>query len=146
MKYDDASWHYDGDFPKELPREAGGIHMGMFLAWLIVSHLESNSLKENAAKSLEAVRHRQMTGNEFLFKECDGKLTDEEINEEGNSFAKYYFEAEDAPYLDDYDEALAKELPSLYYVSDTWENFDKLKKLIDQRFTAWKKGGGPTNQ
>ena len=23
MKYDDASWHYGGDFPADLPQEAG---------------------------------------------------------------------------------------------------------------------------
>jgi hypothetical protein len=34
MKYDDASWHYGGDFPADLPREAGSTHIAMFLAWL----------------------------------------------------------------------------------------------------------------
>ena len=38
-KYDDASWHYGGDFPKDLPIEAGGTHIGMFFAWAVSSGL-----------------------------------------------------------------------------------------------------------
>ena len=33
MKYDDASWHYEGAYPADLPPEAGATHIGMFLAW-----------------------------------------------------------------------------------------------------------------
>ncbi|RML48695.1 DUF7832 domain-containing protein [Pseudomonas avellanae] len=32
MKYDDASWHYNGNFPSDLPDTAGATHIGMFLA------------------------------------------------------------------------------------------------------------------
>jgi len=39
MKYDDASWHYGGDFPDDLPDEAGATHTGMFLAWALLSGL-----------------------------------------------------------------------------------------------------------
>ncbi|MGN6118448.1 MAG: DUF7832 domain-containing protein, partial [Rhodanobacter sp.] len=39
MKYDDASWHYGGDFPKDLPDEAGATHTGMFVAWALLSGL-----------------------------------------------------------------------------------------------------------
>ncbi|WP_163023784.1 hypothetical protein [Pseudomonas viridiflava] len=27
MKYDDASWHYTGDFPADQPKEQGGTHI-----------------------------------------------------------------------------------------------------------------------
>ncbi|WP_441328174.1 DUF7832 domain-containing protein [Mesorhizobium album] len=33
MKYDDASWHSGGNFPRELPPEAGATHIAMFVAW-----------------------------------------------------------------------------------------------------------------
>jgi hypothetical protein len=39
MKYDDASWHCAGDFPKDLPEAAGATHTGMFLAWALLSGL-----------------------------------------------------------------------------------------------------------
>lgn len=31
-RYDRADWHSGGDFPKDLTDEAGGTHIGMFLA------------------------------------------------------------------------------------------------------------------
>jgi hypothetical protein len=33
MKYDDALWHYEGDYPKKLPNENAAIHIGMFITW-----------------------------------------------------------------------------------------------------------------
>jgi len=39
MKYDDASWHYDGEFPADLPPEAGATHIGMYLAWCLLNEL-----------------------------------------------------------------------------------------------------------
>jgi hypothetical protein len=46
VKYDDASWHYGGDFPKGLPQKAGATHIGMFLAWMILNGLSSEELME----------------------------------------------------------------------------------------------------
>lgn len=42
-------------------------------------------------------------------------------------------------YKNDYDEILVKMLPSLYHVTDSWENYDKMKARIDVRFQDWKK-------
>ena len=33
MKYDDASWHYGGNFPKGLSRKNGATHIAFFLVW-----------------------------------------------------------------------------------------------------------------
>ena len=41
MKYDDASWHYSGDFPKDLPNEAGSTHIAMYAAWSALNGLAS---------------------------------------------------------------------------------------------------------
>ena len=37
MKYDDAGWHVGGDFPDDLPPEAGATHIGMFAAWCMLT-------------------------------------------------------------------------------------------------------------
>jgi hypothetical protein len=76
MKYDDASWHYGGDYPNDLPSEAAATHIGMFLAWAILRDLVGDLHIEESRESLERVRARQMTGREFLLKECDEKFTD----------------------------------------------------------------------
>ena len=51
MAIDNANWHYGGDgFPEDLPPEAGGTHIGMFLAWAIINHLESEMQRETSPR------------------------------------------------------------------------------------------------
>jgi len=138
--YDRADWHYGGDYPSDLPPENGGTHIGMFLAWAIVRDLEGRLLRENSANALAAVKARRMTGREFFFSECDEKFWAECLNEAGAAFAAAYYEPEDG-YLHDYEMVLGSDLPSLYHVADTWENFDKISRLLDKRYQQWKSDG-----
>jgi hypothetical protein len=142
MTYDRADWHYGGDFPKDLPPEAGGTHIGMFLAWAITRGLEGPFLREESAAALEALRRREMTGREFLTRECDEKFWEDALSDEGNAFAQAYYEKEGpGGYLADYDEALGGDLPTLYHVPDTWANFDRLAARLDQRYAEWRPRG-----
>jgi hypothetical protein len=136
MKYDDASWHYGGDYPKDLPSEAGATHIGMFLAWAILRDLVGDLHREDSIDSLERVRARQMTGRDFLLKECDEKFTDEDLNELGNEFALSYYEQK---YLTDYCET-SVEGETAYHVADTWQHFDRLAPVLDERLAEWKRG------
>ncbi len=141
MAYDKIDWHSGGDFADELPDEAGGTHIGMFLAWAITRGLEGELHHEESVESLAAVRERRMTGRAFLLKECDGKFWEDDLNDVGNEFAHAYYGAESAPsYLDDYVSCLAEGLPSEYHVEDSWENFDRLAAIIDRRFAQWRAG------
>ena len=141
MAYDRADWHYGGNFPEDLPPEAGGTHIGMFLAWAITRGLEGDFHKVESSSALEALRRREITGRDFLNTECDEKFWEEDLSDEGNAFAKAYYEAEGADsYLADYGQLLGAGLPSLYHVEDSWENFDRLAARIDQRYQAWKRG------
>ena len=63
------------------------------------------------------------------------------LNDEGNAFSSFYFDFSKGQFLSDYEEVLGGELPSLYHVQDTWENYAKLKKRIDQRYEKWKRRG-----
>ncbi len=76
-----------------------------------------------------------MTGREFLFQDCDGELTDENLSAEGNAFATYY---EPDTYLHDYDEILGADLSTMYHVEDDWAAFDELVTRLDQRHVEWK--------
>ena len=139
MAYDRADWHYGGDFPKDLPPEAGGTHIGIFLAWAILRGLEGEVHRDDSAESLQAVRDRRLTGRDFLMKECDEKFVDEDLSEEGNAFTEAYFQKEGpGGYLADYEDVLGGHLPSLYHVEDTWANFDRLAPVLDKRFAEWK--------
>lgn len=143
MKYDDASWHYGGNFAEDLPREAGATHVGMFLAWAAASNLLGELHTEDDPELLATLLDRSRTPGEWFIMACDEKFTDEDLNGEGNAFAASYYVETDPPdprepkYLADYCEVFA-EFEDVYRVPDNWESFERLKPLLDKRFADWK--------
>lgn len=135
--YDKAKYHYEGDFPQELPMEQAFVHTGMFLGWIIDNNLFSDEFLEETEEEINKFKLRKMTGTQvYMF--WDGVLSDDMLNDEGNQFAIDYFDFEKGLYLDDYDDVFL-ECDTLYQVQDTWENYFKLKEVIDIRYTEWKK-------
>jgi len=146
MAYDRIDWHSGGDYPKGLPHENGGTHIGMFLAWAINRNLEGelHHDSEREEQALKSVRDRTITGRDFLINQCDEKFWDEDLNEEGNNFAKWYYEPnkEGHPtYFEDYCHALEDGSDkSAYHYENNWENYDKVAAILDRRFDEWKRG------
>ena len=68
---------------------------------------------------------------------CPGNCGIELFNREGNMFTYYYYGG--GLYRADYDEVLVKSLPSIYHVTDSWENYDKMKQRTTLRYQDWKK-------
>ncbi|MGR6002139.1 DUF7832 domain-containing protein [Bacillus cereus] len=135
--YDKAKYHYEGDFPQELPMEQAFVHTGMFLGWIIDNHLFSDEFLEETEEEINKFKLRKMTGTQvYMF--WDGVLSDDMLNDEGNQFAIDYFDFEKGLYLDDYDDVFL-ECDTLYQVQDTWGNYFKLKEVIDTRYKEWKK-------
>ena len=145
-KYDDASWHYEGDYPENLPTKNASTHIGLFLAWCINNNLMSNEQLEDFGADIDEVKARRMTGAEYLISICDEKLYDEDLSVIGNKFAKAYYEYTKhtkfskayANYMQDYLMVLnngAEE--DSYSIEDTWHNYDLLQPLLDQRFKEW---------
>ena len=138
MAIDRIDWHSGAEnFPNDLPPEAGGTHIGMFIAWVINNNLEGELHQTDSTESVGKVKSRQMTGTEFLIKECDEKFWEDDLSPEGLEFAKYYYESN--AYYGDYEAALVTTEPTLYHVQDTWENYDKLSSYIDSAFKKWRK-------
>ena len=142
--YDKAKWHYEGDYPRGLSQVQAFVHTGMFLGWVIDNGLYSEEFGEDCEEDIEAFRQRSMTGPE-VYRRCDGVLADDMLSTTGNRFVRFYFDFKKGAYLRDYKELLAARLPSLYHVLDTWENYDRLKARIDQRFQEWKDSRGKKN-
>jgi len=140
MKYDDATWHSGSEFPAGLPAEAGATHAGIFLAWALLAELGSDYHAVDSAEDLERLRARRLTPGQYFLTVCSGQLTDEDFNREGNDFAGSYYQQGDAGFIGDYQEYLAKGLPTEYHVGDTWTNFDKLKPVLDRRLANWRRG------
>jgi hypothetical protein len=138
-KYDDASWHYGGNFPEHLPTSAGATHIGMYLAWAVVSGLESDFLREELAPDdVARLVERKITPGQFLITASDEKFVDDELNAEAKRFTDAYYASN--MYFDDYDKVVGKDLETLYEAPDTWETFDRLRPMLDRRFDEWKRG------
>lgn len=145
MKYDDAAWHYEGDYPKGLPDAAAATHIGMFLAWMLLNGLASEELLEDADSEIDDVQARRISGPTFVRRVLDEKLTDQEFSEHGNAFTLAYYKGldNDSRYIDDYFQVFEVNEASLYGVEDSWENYERLAPLMDARFAAWKAQGQP---
>jgi hypothetical protein len=94
MKYDDASSHSGGKFPTDLPAEAGATHTGMFVAWALLSDLAGEIHITDFRDDIPKLLSRSVTPGKFFLEACDGKFTDEDLNDEGNAFAQAYFDLE----------------------------------------------------
>ena len=132
MKYDDASWHYGGNFPKDQPEENGGIHIALFLKWCFIKGWAGELHTEEEPGAVAAVVRSELSATEFLFKYCDGKFTDEDLNEEGNAFAMQYY-GDDGLYLDDYAEAFGD---LMYVASEGAHNFAEFSSMLQARFSG----------
>lgn len=102
MKYDDASWHYGGDFfPDDQPEEYGATHIGLFLKWCFIQGWAGSLHLRDEPEAVKAVIEGRLSGTEFLLTYCDGKLTNETLNDQGNAFAEKYY-GDQGLYTQDY--------------------------------------------
>jgi hypothetical protein len=138
---DKAEWHYLGNYPKELPPENGGTHIGVYLAWLINRDLGSARLRQLCGDKIDAVRRREMTGRALLFSELDEQLFDALLTKESRAFTESYYATNQ--YVNDYAALLEYQLgetESLYHLEDNWENYDRVAPQLDLRFAEWRAG------
>lgn len=147
MKFDDASWHSEGDFPADLPPEAGATHIGIFLTWLIRGQHLSDEVFAEAEDDIFAVQAGTMSGAEFLLTWFDGQLGDAVLSRTGADFAMAYYEGAggEVTFLSDYAEAFSAvpEIDTLYKVPDTQESYDLVASVISYRFEQWLHAGRP---
>ena len=135
--YDKAKYHYGGSFPEELDDFQGFVHTGMFICWLIDNDLLDEEFFEDGIVDIKRVKNRELTGAQFYEIWMDGVFAIEEVSELGNRFALHYFDFDTGMYVNDYENILAKQLPTLFHVQDSWENYEKIRKVIDSRFAEW---------
>ena len=141
--YDDAAYHEGAPAftTRRLNPKNSGTHIGMYLAWIIMSKLESFQLRQIAPIPVEEVRNKQLSGRDFLFAHCEGRLTSDHLNKEAQAFTAFYYEDQ---YLHDYDAILVAKATGTYTVADTWANFERLAKVMDQRLQDFRGNNTPS--
>lgn len=129
MKYDDASWHYGGNFPAGQPYEHGGTHIALYLRWCFAKGWAGELHIEDVPEDVSDVISGKLSATEFLFRNCDGKFTDEDLTDEGNFFTQQYY-GNDGLYLEDYSEHFGD---LMYVAPESAHDFEKFSSILDAR-------------
>jgi hypothetical protein len=138
--FDKAKWHLNADFPNDLDQHQSYVHSGLFICWLIENGLLEEDFKTENSKGINLLLSRQVPPSQFYIDYLDGVFDAAGLTQEAIKFTSDYFNFEKGNYVTDYLATLdpSDNLPSLFHVAGTWENYDKLKLLINRRFTEWK--------
>jgi hypothetical protein len=139
--FDKAKWHYEGQYPDDLDEDQAFVHTGLYLGWVIDTGLYSEEFGDDFAREIADFKVRKLTGP-GVYQSADGVFMDDMLNPEGIAFTRKYFDFEGGQYLADYEKLLAADLPSMYHVADTWENYNRLKPQLDKRLAEWRKKRG----
>jgi hypothetical protein len=110
-----------------------GAHIGLFWAWVLQRQTLVATAASLAPKLQQLERHEPELDFATLLE--DRKLTQLDLNDEGNAFARAYYDH----YLDDYADTLDDE--TLREAS--WEHFAVVCALLDGRYGAWVAEGRP---
>jgi hypothetical protein len=132
--YDKAKWHIGSNFPEGLENYQAFVHTGMFLGWLVDNNLVSEEFAAENGQDITLFKNREITGAQLYEKACDGVLLLEDLSERGNRFALHYFEFSMGLFPLDYNSTLCRSLPSIFHVADTWDNYNLIKLVFDNRF------------
>ena len=91
--------------------------------------LEGEFLHEIAEEGIQKLKSGQITGSDIILSYCDGKLTEEDLSDLANTFAKSYY---DRTYYSDYSEAVGETAPTLYHVEDNFKNASIIEVILDK--------------
>ena len=137
MIFDSADYYFI-DFQTDLPKEAAGTRIGMYVAWLTLRRLGGEGLNDY----LDDLRARRISCADFLFDACDGKFSTDDVNEEGLAFTEHYYREQ---FDNDYDAVFAgefsrtgHELDDSCSIACSWHNFDRLALTLNRRLLDWR--------
>lgn len=135
--YDKAKYHYESIEEEDLPEEHASNHTVPILRWLIENNLMSDFFVNEGANPLANYKSGELTIHE-LYQWWDTCLTSDMLNEEGNAFAKQYFDFSRGKYISDYKATLQGQLPSEYHIVYSDASYERLRPVIDRRYTEWR--------
>ncbi len=126
-------------FLPQLPREAVYTHMGLYLGWAMDRGMMSETFQSQHAGDVAAFRDKRLTGPQLAGR-MDGVLYVSLFNNELARFSRLYY-AKTGRFYGDYIRTFLSPIAaarSMYVATDTWENQDKLSRLLDERLDAWR--------
>jgi len=139
--FDKAKWHINEMFPNELDNFQSYVHTGLFICWLVDKGLIEKEFEIENELDIAKLRQREVSPATFYHDCLDGVFTSDGLTADGIEFTKLYFDFEKGKYLSDYLNVLdpTNKSNSIFHVTDTWDNYDRLKKVIDSTYDSWTK-------
>jgi len=134
--YDKSKYHAETVGQYGLAESHASHHTLFFLRWLIDNDLMGEEFLAEAAPIEEYRAGRRTLLSLYEWWDCC--LIEGMLSEEGNRFARHYFDFDRGHYLSDYRKILQGSLPSEYHVEFSDRNYGKLKPVIDRRYRRWK--------
>lgn len=140
--FDNAAWHYGGDFPSDLSDHQAYVHTGFYIGWLLQRRLFSLNFQTENKDDINQFMEQKITAPGFYKNFMDGKFMSDELTDTATRFTKDYFSTDFSKslYIHDLIASLCNNLPSVYYVKDNWDNFKTMYAIIERRFKEWKQG------
>ena len=138
--FDKAKWHINNDFPNDLDHYQSYVHTGLYICWLIENGHFEDDFKINNSKGINHILSRKVKPSQFYVEYLDGVFDSVDLTQDAIQFTINYFDFDNGNYVKDYLTTLdpTDNLPSLFHIEDSWENYDKLKSIINKRFKEWR--------
>lgn len=135
--YDKAKYHDATIEEYGLPVEHTYNHTTFFLAWIVQHDMLSDFMLKESGDMIEKYKKGECSINK-LYEWWDTCFLSDMLNEEGDAFARAYFDFKEGLYLYDYVKSLKKNLPSEFHIEYTHENEKIIHTIIDKRYREWK--------
>ena len=139
MVYDKAKYHVETVLSWGLNEVQAEVHTAFFLGWLIDNDLTSDEFNRHSSQLIARYKSREIDAL-TVYEHWDCCLIDNMLSDTGNAFALAYFDFERGRYLVDYRDLLVGSLPSEFHVCYSWENYEIIRKRVDNRFQQWQRG------
>lgn len=143
--YDKAKYHDETVMSSGLDDVQSEVHTAFFLGWLIDNNLTSDEFDAECPDLIDRYKSREIEALK-VYERWDCCLIDDMLSDVGNAFAQYYFDFDRGKYLADYSELLVRDLPSEFHVPYTWDNYEIIRRRIDERFREWQSKGRPAKR
>lgn len=134
--FDKAKFHDNSIQQLGLDEEQSFVHTGLFFAWLVNNELVSDFFVEEAGNEIKKLKARKISPSK-IYMNWDGVLLGEMLNDKGFNFALSYFDFEKGNYIADYENVFNVTGDQVFTVKDTWDNYDKIRPVIDEAFKKW---------
>lgn len=143
--YDKVKWHsHANNAPKNLPYEYGATHIAFFFRWCYENNFLSKEIMTDIETELS--KNNSIDFRSFLINHIDGVFTSEEMNAKGKKFGNAYYGSDKTKfakaynfYQGDYSNFIKQyfgekhEDNSYYYYEYNEENYETVKKIIEER-------------